>query len=146
MNYDSTYINKKYSIGVWHCCKKVCNFCFLFLLLTCFRPQKTESRMDMTLLWEHVCLFVLFFWYVGPQNEKHIFSFLKKIIKSHIFLKLIVSSLLNCINKYLCSINFWNLWCHLNNFFFFFTQLNMLRKMVLLRKRRRWQFWEFLLL
>ena len=79
------------------------------------------------------------------------FLFKKNKIKSHIFHKPIVSSLLSfscktaSINIYVPSTSeiYDVIWII---FFFFFTQLNMLRKMVLLRKRGCWQFWEFLLL
>ena len=96
--------------------------------------------MDMTLLWEHVCLFVLFFWYVGPQNEKQIFSFLKKIIKSQIFLKPIVSSLLSfscktaSINIYVQSTSeIYDVICII---FFFFNSAQYAKKNGLTQKKR----------
>ena len=146
MNCDSTYINKKYSLGIWHCCYKnrFAIFVFHFFLKHVFGLKKENH------IWTwHCCenMFVFLFCSFDTLDLKmrNAFSPFKK--KNHIF------SLNPLFHPYsIASINIYVqstseiydvIWII---FFFFFTQLNMLRKMVLLRKRGCWQFWEFLLL
>ena len=110
-------------------------FVFSFLLLTCFRPQKRESHMENMIFFFFFFFVLLIRW--TSKWELHFLLFFK-IIKSHILLKPIVPSLLS----FSCKTASKNIYVQSTFEIYdvigiiFFTQLNMLRKMVLLWKKR----------
>ena len=96
MNCDSTYINKKYSFGIWHCCyKNSLQFLFFVSSFNMFSASKKRITYGHDIV-VRTCLSSCFVLLIRWTSKwERIFSFKKKIIKSHIFLKPIVSSLLS---------------------------------------------------